>query len=114
MAGPLRFAGTYLRLQTDPDYVIVACDWHKGVKVSTVWLGRNWPTGFGNDYLFETMVFIAGTGADAVRYKTEAEAIQGHAKMLEEIKLRMAPCRRTAIRAPDQLYTRSLVPKMLH
>ena len=83
----------YIRHIEDPTYRTVACDWYRGIRVSTVWMGKFWPLGFGPDsyFLFETIVFVDGKGADQRRYKTEAEARQGHAYMLAGVKKLMTP-----------------------
>lgn len=66
-----------------------------GYWVSTVWLGINHSFGSGRPLIFETMVFphnkqddggkgVTGWGdVDSDRYSTEAEALEGHARMVE-------------------------------
>jgi hypothetical protein len=84
------------------DYVIVARDdVGPNVYVSTVWLGLNHNFGGGTPIIFETMVFTlrdepyvmpSGTefwweGVDQYRYHTLAEATEGHAKILEMVRV---------------------------
>jgi hypothetical protein len=55
--------------------------------VSTVWLGLNHQFGAGPPLIFETMVFGSKDGMgelDCDRYGTEAEALAGHAVMVEK------------------------------
>ena len=63
--------------------------------VSTVWLGRNHQYGDGPPLIFETMVFSSKDGPlneeDCDRYSTEAEALAGHAEMVEKWTLEPAP-----------------------
>lgn len=54
--------------------------------VSTVWLGIDHAFGSGPPLIFETMVF-GSTGEsdlDCERYSTEAEALAGHARLVEK------------------------------
>ena len=63
-------------------------DFDGGITVSTVWLGID--HGFTDDtapVIFETMVFGGDWGdAPMMRYCTEAEAIEGHAKTCADIE----------------------------
>ncbi len=55
--------------------------------VSTVWLGLNHSFGNGPPLIFETMVFPSReklSEEDCDRYSTEAEALAGHAAMVEK------------------------------
>jgi hypothetical protein len=56
--------------------------------VSTVWLGLNHNYGDGPPLIFETMVFPSKDGPltelDCERYSTEAEALAGHARLVEK------------------------------
>jgi len=55
--------------------------------VSTVWLGLDHCFGDGPPVIFETMVFTTKESLDDLdckRYSTEAEALAGHAKMVEK------------------------------
>jgi hypothetical protein len=55
--------------------------------VSTVWLGLNHQYGYGPPLIFETMVFKSKgelDDMDCERYSTEAEAIAGHARLVEK------------------------------
>jgi hypothetical protein len=58
-----------------------------GTWVSTVWLGLDHSFGEGPPLIFETMVFPSKDGPlnelDCDRYSTEAEALAGHAAMVE-------------------------------
>jgi len=60
-----------------------------GTRISTIWLGVDHGRHFGHDapLIFETMVFHSEkkyTDIDCQRYSTEAEAIDGHARMVEK------------------------------
>lgn len=61
-----------------------------GKWVSTVWLGLDHQYGDGPPLIFETMVFTEKTDKglggeeDMERYSTEAEAIEGHKRMVEK------------------------------
>ena len=58
-----------------------------GKWVSTVWLGLNHSWNDGSPLIFETMVFKSKddySDEDMERYSTEAEAIEGHKKMVEK------------------------------
>lgn len=59
-----------------------------GVYVSTVWLGINHNFGGGKPLIFESMVFPSrGNGEyDQIRYHTEAEALNGHKKLVRKWK----------------------------
>ncbi len=57
-----------------------------GKWVSTVWLGLGHNWGVGPPLIFETMVFESKqnmSDLDCERYATEAEAVAGHAAMVE-------------------------------
>lgn len=73
---------------TDRNYKQVALTktWW-GAKISTVWLGLNfnmWPG--GRPLIFETLVFVRGSGGYMQRYSTETEAFQGHKDIVEMYK----------------------------
>ena len=58
-----------------------------GKWVSTVWLGLNHAFTPGPPLIFETMVFPSESDMgdlDCERYSTEAEAVAGHAAMVEK------------------------------
>ena len=59
-----------------------------GTRISTIWLGLDHGRYFGHDapLIFETMVFPSEsyTDLDCQRYSTEAEAVNGHAHMVEK------------------------------
>ena len=59
------------------------------MRVSTVWLGIDHQFGNGPPLIFETMTF-RGTHAlgDQERYSTEAQAIEGHRRMVELVACR--------------------------
>lgn len=56
--------------------------------VSTVWLGINHAFGPGRPLIFETMAFYDDDWRECRRYATEAEAKEGHKKMVAEIMAR--------------------------
>lgn len=83
------------------EYKMVAYDEiGPGVKVSTVWLGLDHAFFGGPPLIFETMVFTlkdepyvmpSGTeywwdGVEQYRYSTLAEALEGHAKILNVVR----------------------------
>lgn len=58
-----------------------------GKWISTVWLGLDHSFGSGPPLIFETMVFSSKddmSDLDCHRYTTEAEALAGHAAMVEK------------------------------
>lgn len=64
-----------------------------GVSVSTVWLGIDHNFGrSGPPVIFESMCFRDGKGIESRRYRTEAEALAGHDRMVAAIaaELRLA------------------------
>lgn len=67
-----------------------------GLLVSTVFLCINHAHGEGPPLIFETMVFDGEKWGDpltCVRYSTEAEALKGHDKVVEEFKNWAKPVR---------------------
>ena len=56
------------------------------VSVSTVWLGLDHGHGGGPPVIFETMVFGGPLDGEQERYSTEAEALAGHAAMVERVR----------------------------
>lgn len=77
----------YLKHMGDPDYQCIASSWYRNVRVSTVWMGKFWPHGFGGEFLFETMVFWRHKDLGLQqRYRTEAEALRGHSEVLVAVK----------------------------
>jgi len=62
----------------------------KGITISTVWLGFN--HNFfdkGPPLIFETMVFGGSFDEHQWRYATEKEAIEGHQKAVDLVKLEL-------------------------
>lgn len=56
------------------------------VRVSTVFLGLDMSfLGDGPPVLFETMVFINGSGDEMERYSTWDEAVEGHQRMVDQV-----------------------------
>jgi hypothetical protein len=55
------------------------------VRVSTVFLGLDHSFWDGPPILFETMVFINGSGDEMERYSTWDEAVRGHENMVNKI-----------------------------
>ena len=94
------------RLHKDHKYVVVKQETVGVYWISTVWLGYDHRHGSGPPVIFETMVFERGPAGireeyrglrtlvddtyhewnevDGRRYCTEAEALAGHAAMVEE------------------------------
>ena len=68
---------------TDPSAARVAADSIGDAEVSTVWIGidLNWLDD-GPPLIFETMVFGGQLDGHTVRYSTEADAREGHARMV--------------------------------
>lgn len=56
------------------------------VRVSTVFLGLDHGYGGGLPILFETMVFGGKLDENQWRYSTYQEAVEGHARVLREVK----------------------------
>ena len=76
------------RLHADMAYKRVAETTVGRLWVSTVWLGLDHSFGDGPPLIFETMVFVAGEGGtdlDCIRYSTEAEALEGHQRVVDQI-----------------------------
>lgn len=63
-----------------------------GTTVSTVWLGLDHQYGVGPPLIFETMVFLPDSYSelDMERYSTEAEALQGHRRMVRRWRAKRA------------------------
>lgn len=77
----------YLKHMGDPYYQCIASSWYRSIRVSTVWMGKFWPLGFGGEFLFETMVFWRSKSMGLqLRHLTEAEALNGHFEVLAEVK----------------------------
>lgn len=55
------------------------------VRVSTVFLGLDHSFGHGPPVLFETKVFVNGSGDEMERYSTWDEAVEGHENMVAKI-----------------------------
>jgi hypothetical protein len=78
------------RSENGTKYTIVAQETVGDYFVSTVWMGINHAFGIGPPLVFETMVFRNSTGEsdlDCERYSTEKEAVEGHARMLEQARV---------------------------
>lgn len=101
----------YVRLRyQDESYWRVAETYVGPYRVSTVWLGVDHHFGRGTLAIFETMVFAEESIADERgthwdhyqdRYATEAEALAGHAKVVE--LLREHYDARAGTTSPEQL-----------
>lgn len=63
--------------------------WFGFIWVSTVWLGLNHQYGEGEPLIYETMVFIGGSGDDEERYSTLAQATRGHQAMVRRYRYRL-------------------------
>lgn len=74
--------------QDDPEYFRVAVSdvAPPSVHVSTVWLGLNHQYGAGPPLIFETMIFGGQHDQWCMRYSTEAEAKEGHARVVAAIE----------------------------
>ena len=78
----------------DTSYRIVAHDNVGDMLVSTVWLGLDHRLGSGSPLIFETMVFHATApnfehryrDLEMRRYSTEADALAGHAELLDLVR----------------------------
>jgi hypothetical protein len=76
----------YIKLFEDMAYKRVAETMVGPYWVSTVWIGLDHGFGNGEPLIFETMVFHKDKGwldEDMDRYSTEAEALEGHERMVE-------------------------------
>jgi hypothetical protein len=70
-----------------PDRRVAETTLPDGTWISTVWLGLDHSFGSGPPLIFETMVFPSQDDMrdqDCDRYSTEAEALDGHARMVEK------------------------------
>ncbi|HSV08577.1 MAG TPA: hypothetical protein VLI07_18820 [Candidatus Binatus sp.] len=75
-------------LAHDRDYKVVKQEHVGPYFVSTVWLGLDHSFGRGPPIVFETMVFKEDrTDLECWRYATEAEAVEGHQLMCEQVRL---------------------------
>jgi hypothetical protein len=83
----------WCRLFALPDVYrrVARTDFPTGTVVSTVWIGLNHNYGDGPPLIFETMIFTEAGGDDlgCWRYATEAEAIEGHERVVAEVQARM-------------------------
>lgn len=73
----------WARLFEDTDYRRIGDDeiQHRGIRVSTVWMGMNHRFTPGRPLIFETMLFVADGDPDDLgcwRWSTQAEALAGH------------------------------------
>lgn len=71
----------------DMDKKRVAFDKLPDAEVSTVWLGLDHSYGDGPPLIFETLVFGGTLDQEMDRYSSEAEALAGHAKMVQRVRL---------------------------
>jgi hypothetical protein len=62
---------------------VAVTDVSADVRVSTVWLGLDHSWDDGPPLIFETLVFGGPLDGEMERYSTEAQAIAGHAAMVE-------------------------------
>jgi hypothetical protein len=76
------------KLHAVREYIRVAEDTIGPYWVSTVWIGLNYRFGIGPPLIFESMVFKGDeSDLDCVRYSTLEQALEGHARMVEEVRL---------------------------
>jgi hypothetical protein len=92
-------------LHEDPDYKRVALDVYPSLEdvtadplspepvatVSTVWLGINHAFGGGPPVIFETMIFGGDYDQECMRYSTEADAVDGHWRVMEDLRAGRVP-----------------------
>lgn len=74
-----------LAVWEDPRRIIVQTT-VAGILVSTVFLSIDHGFGGERPVLFETMVFKSGDEKDCERWCTRAEAVEGHARIVERVK----------------------------
>lgn len=69
------------------DYARIGLDRVGAAEVSTVWLGLDHAFIRSRPIIFETMIFdpSAEWDQDCTRYATEAEAIEGHRRTVEDL-----------------------------
>jgi len=74
----------WARLREDLAYIRVAIEKLPfGRRISTVWIGLDMSFGLGRAATFETAVFSrSGKVLDMCKYDNEADAVQGHRKMV--------------------------------
>lgn len=75
------------KLHGDRDYCILRQERFAEYFISTVWLGLDHSFESDRPIIFETMVFKNSEGVEQIRYSTEAEALAGHERACEELKL---------------------------
>jgi hypothetical protein len=59
--------------------------------ISTVWIGINLQYGVGDPLIFETMIFGGRWDQEQMRYATEAQALEGHQRVVEDLREGRAP-----------------------
>lgn len=59
--------------------------------VSTIWLGLNHGWGHNALQIFETMIFGGEYDQDRARYATEAQALEGHRRTVEDVQAGRVP-----------------------
>jgi hypothetical protein len=71
------------------DYCIVRQDSvGESYFISTVWMGLDHGFGYSDEpVIFESMVFKDGADVESARYATEAEALEGHERFLNQVRL---------------------------
>ena len=75
-------AALWAGLMADDDYRRVASTVVGKAHVSTVWLGLDHQFGEGPPLIFETMVFGGDLDQHQWRYSTEAQAVEGHDRVV--------------------------------
>lgn len=59
--------------------------------VSTVWLGIDHGWGSPVPIIFETMIFGGPYNDEQMRYATEAQAVEGHRRVMDDLRAGRAP-----------------------
>jgi len=83
-------AREWSEMLNDPESRRVARDEIGEVAISTVLLGLDHSYGIGPPLIFETMIFGAELDQEQWRYATKAEALEGHARAVELVRLELA------------------------
>jgi hypothetical protein len=78
---------TWGRLFEDRDYQVLKQTQVGPHLVSTVWLGIDHSFGKGPPLIFETMIFGPSDQEEQWRFPSEAEALQHHDELCEQIRL---------------------------
>lgn len=92
------------REKNEHRYKVVKQEYVEHYWISTVWLGLDHSYIDGPPLIFETMVFNHDTNEsdlDCERYSTEQQAIEGHARIVEKVRLIVEATRKETDTEPN-------------